>query len=138
ADGGIALGPAGWVRVSVDAVDQQPTNRSGPDVRYPTDPTYGQRTFHYGRPALRSQQGAVNLQYDFTPDVQLYAFSVLNHKNVWAGGYFRSLSQYDGSTPAAASIYPEGFLPIEESTLQDDNEVLGLRGKLLGWHYDVS
>jgi iron complex outermembrane recepter protein len=89
-------------------------------------------------PALRSQQGAVNLQYDFTPEVQLYAFSVLSHKNVWAGGYFRSLSQYEGSTPAAAVIYPQGFLPIEESTLQDDNEVLGLRGKAIGWHYDLS
>lgn len=138
ADGGIALGPAGWVRASVDTLDQQPTNRSGPDARYPTDPTYGERTFHYGLPALRSQQGAVNLQYDFAPGVQLYAFSVVSHKNVWAGGYFRSLSQYAGSTPAAAAIYPAGFLPIEESTLQDDNEVLGLRGALLGWHYDLS
>lgn len=138
ADGGIALGSAGWMRVSADAVDQQPTNRSGPDVRYPGDPTYGQHTFHYGLPALRSQQGALNLQYDFTPQLQLYAFSVLNHKDVWAGGYFRSLSQYESGTPAAAVIYPKGFLPIEESTLQDDNEVLGLRGRLLGWHYDLS
>lgn len=138
ADGGLALGSAGWARVSVDALDQQPTNRSGPDVRYPGDPTYGQRTFHYGLPALRSRQGTLNLQYDFTPEVQLYAFSVLNHKDVWAGGYFRSLSQYDGSAPAAAVIYPAGFLPIEESTLQDDNEVLGVRGRLLGWHYDLS
>jgi iron complex outermembrane receptor protein len=138
ADGGVALGNSGWVRLSLDAIDQQPTNRSGPDVRYPGDPTYGERTFHYGLPALRSQQGAVNLQYAFTPDVHLYAFSVLNHKNVWAGGYFRSLSQYAGSTPAAAVVYPAGFLPIEESTLQDDNEVLGLRGRLLGWHYDLS
>jgi iron complex outermembrane recepter protein len=137
-DGGIGLGSAGWVRVSVDAIDQQPTNRSGPDIRYPGDPTYGQRTFHYGLPALRAQQGALNLQYDFTPGVQLYAFSVLNHKNVWAGGYFRSLSQFDVTTPAATVVYPEGFLPIEESTLQDDNEVLGLRGMLLGWHYDLS
>jgi iron complex outermembrane receptor protein len=138
ADGGMALGSRGWVRVSIDALAQQPTNRSGPDIRYPGDPTYGQRTFHYGLPALRSQQGAINLRYDFTPRVRLYAFSVLNHKNVWAGGYFRSLSQYAGTTPAAAEVYPAGFLPIEESTLYDDNEVLGLRGSLAGWHYDVS
>jgi outer membrane receptor protein involved in Fe transport len=38
ADGGTALGSAGWVRVGVDAVDQQQTNRSGLDVRYPSDP----------------------------------------------------------------------------------------------------
>jgi iron complex outermembrane recepter protein len=137
ADGGIALGSAGWMRLSFDAIDRQPTNRSGPDLRYPGDPTYGQRTFHYGLPALRAQQGALNLQYDFTPGVRLYAFSVVSHKNVWAGGYFRSLSQYDVATPAATLVYPEGFLPIEESTLRDDNEALGLRGTLLGWHYDL-
>jgi iron complex outermembrane recepter protein len=138
ADGGIALGARGWLRASVDAVDQHPTNRSGADERYPGDPTYGQRTFHYGLPALRSQQGAINLQYDLTPAAHLYAFSLLNHKSVWAGGYFRSLSQYAASTPAAAQVYPRGFLPIEESTLHDDNEVLGVRGTLGGWHYDFS
>jgi iron complex outermembrane recepter protein len=138
ADGGVALGPQGWLRVSVDALAQQPTNRSGPDIRYPSDPSFAQRTFHYGLPALRAEQGAINLQYDFTPRVRLYAFSVLNHKNVWAGGYFRSLSQYEGTTPAAAAVYPAGFLPIEESTLYDDNEVLGLRGRLFGWQYDLS
>ncbi len=138
ADTGLALGSKGWVRLSVDATDQHPTNRSGPDVRFPADPTYGQHTFHYGLPALRSQQGAINLQYDLTPRAQLYAYSVLNHKDVWAGGFFRSLSQYDTSTPAAAAVYPDGYLPIEESTLHDDNEVLGLRGRVVGWHYDLS
>ena len=138
ADGGIALGAKGWLRASVDAIDQHPTNRSGPDVRYPGDPSFGQRTFHYGLPALRSQQGAINLQYDFTPEAQLYAFSLLNHRNVWAGGYYRSLSQYAGAAPAAAAVYPAGYLPIEESALHDDNEVLGLHGRLLGWQYDLS
>jgi iron complex outermembrane receptor protein len=138
ANDGLALGSKGWLRVSVDGTHQNPTNRAGPDKRYPADPTYGQVTFHYGLPALQQEGGAVNLQYDFTPHVQLYAFSLLNHRNVWAGGFFRSLSQYETSTPAAAATYPDGYLPIEESTLHDDTEVVGLRGTAIDWHYDVS
>jgi iron complex outermembrane recepter protein len=138
ADDGLALGSNGWLRVSVDGTHQNETNRSGPDKRYPSDPTYDQVTFHYGLPALQNEQGSVNLQYDFTPQVQLYAFSVLNHRDVWAGGFFRSLSQYESSTPAAASVYPDGYLPIEESTLRDDTEVAGVRGTVIGWRYDIS
>jgi iron complex outermembrane receptor protein len=138
ANGGLALGSKGWLRVSADWVHQNETNRAGPDKRDPGDPTYGQVTFHYGLPALQTAQGAINLQYDFTPHVQLYAFTVLNHRDVWSGGFFRSLSQYAKSTPAAAVTYPDGYLPIEESTLDDDTEVAGLRGSVLGWRYDVS
>jgi iron complex outermembrane receptor protein len=138
ADDGLALGSNGWLRVSVDGTHQNPTNRAGADKRYASDPTYGQVTFHYGLPALQNEQGSVNLQYDFTPHVQLYAFTVLNHRDVWAGGFFRSLSQYKTSTPAAASVYPDGYLPIEESTLRDDTEVVGVRGTAAGWRYDLS
>jgi iron complex outermembrane receptor protein len=138
ADDGLALGTKGWLRVSADGTHQNPTDRAGPDKRYPSDPTYGTVTFHYGLPALQNEQGSINLQYDFTPQVQLYAFSVLNHRDVWAGGFFRSLSQYNTSTPAAAAVYPDGYLPIEESTLRDDTEVVGVRGTVIGWHYDVS
>ncbi|MDE2051626.1 MAG: TonB-dependent receptor, partial [Gammaproteobacteria bacterium] len=132
------LGSNGWLRLSADGTHQNPTNRAGPDTRYPADPTYGKVTFHYGLPALQSEQGSLNLQYDFTPHAQLYAFSLLNHRNVWAGGFFRSLSQYEKSTPAAAAVYPDGYLPIEESTLRDDTEVAGLRGTAAGWRYDLS
>lgn len=138
ADDGLALGSNGWLRVSVDGTHQNPTNRAGPDKRYASDPTYDQVTFHYGLPALQNEQGSVNLQYDFTPHVQLYAFSVLNHRDVWAGGFFRSLSQYEKSSPAAAAVYPDGYLPIEASTLRDDSEVVGVRGTAIGWRYDVS
>ena len=138
ADGGLALGSKGWLRVSADGTHQNPTNRAGPDTRYKSDPTYGDVTFHYGLPALQAEQGSINLQYDFTPHAQLYAFSLLNHRNVWAGGFFRSLSQYEKSTPAAAAVYPDGYLPIEQSTLRDDTEVVGLRGTAAGWRYDLS
>ncbi len=138
ADGGFALGDKGWVHLSVNASHQDPTNRAGADVRYPGDPTYGQVTFHYGIPLTRTKQGAINLQYDLTPNAQLYAFSLFNKRNVSAGGFFRSLSTYATSYPGAAAVYPDGYLPMENSAIRDDSEVLGLRGTVAGWHYDLS
>lgn len=138
ADGGFALGTKGWVHLSVNAMHQDPTNRAGPDNRYPGDPTFGQVTFHYGLPLIKARQGAINLQYDLTPHAQIYAFSLFNKRDVSAGGFFRSLSSYSGSHPAAVAVYPNGFLPTENSAIRDDSEVLGLRGKVAGWNYDLS
>ncbi len=138
ADDGVALGTKGWVRVSFDGTRQSPTNRANPEDIFPGDPMYGKVTTHWGLPAVRSLQGAINMQYDFSPEVQLYGFTVINHRNVWSSGFFRSLTQYKNSSPAAAAVYPTGFLPVEGSSLLDDQEVLGLRGRVFGWHYDVS
>ncbi len=137
-DDGVALGRHGWVRVSLDGTHQQSTNRANPDYRFPGDPEYGKTTVHYGLPDQQTLQAAINMQYDFSPEVHLYGFTIVNHSNTWAGGFFRALSQYQSSQPAAVAVYPHGFLPIEASTLFDDQEVLGVRGRVLGWHYDIS
>ncbi|HEX7339092.1 MAG TPA: TonB-dependent receptor [Rhodanobacteraceae bacterium] len=138
ADGGFALGSKGWVHLSANVMNQQPTNRAGPDIRYPGDPTYGTVTFHYGLALTRAKKAAINAQYDLGEHAQLYAFTLFNKRDVSAGGFFRSLSQYASSTPAAAAVYPDGYLPIENSSIRDDSEVLGVRGDVGGWHYDVS
>jgi iron complex outermembrane receptor protein len=139
ADGGFALGQKGWIYLSADYTHQDPTNLAGPDLRYPTNPTYGQVTFHYGIPLLKQKNAAINMQYDLTPQVQFYAFSVFNKRNVSAGEFFRSLSAYSASNPAAVAVYPAGYLPIENSSILDTSLVAGLRGTVLdGWHYDLS
>ena len=139
ADGGFALGQKGWIYLSADYTHQDPTNLAGPDVRFPSDPTYGQVTFHYGIPLLTQKNAAINMQYDLTPQMQFYAFSVFNKRNVSAGGFFRSLSTYKNSSPAAVAVYPAGYLPMENSSILDTSLVAGLRGTVLdGWHYDLS
>ncbi|MGA0586120.1 TonB-dependent receptor plug domain-containing protein [Dyella sp. KRB-257] len=138
ADGGFKLGDKGWVHLSANVTHQDPTNRAGPDQRYPADPTYNTVTFHYGLPLTRSKQAAINAQYDLTPNAQLYAFTLFNKRNVSAGGFFRSLSQYASNGSGAVDVYPSGYLPIENSAIRDDSEVLGVRGKVAGWNYDLS
>ncbi|GAB3026172.1 MULTISPECIES: TonB-dependent receptor [Oleiagrimonas] len=138
ADGGFKLGDGGWVHLSANYMHQDPTNRAGPDPRYPADPTYNTVTFHYGLPQTKAKQAAINLQYDLTPNAQLYAFSLFNKRNVSSQGFFRSLSTYASQYPNAVAQYPGGYLPVENSAIRDDSEVLGVRGKVAGWNYDVS
>jgi iron complex outermembrane receptor protein len=138
ADAGIAIGDNGWLHASVNAMRQDPTNRAGPDMRYPNDPSYGDVTFHYGLPDTKANQAALNMQYTFSPQAELYGFTLFNRRTVHAGGFFRSLSTYASTYPGAATEYPDGYLPIENSDIRDDSEVLGLRGEVGGWHYDLS
>ena len=138
ADAGLAIGAEGWLHASVNATRQQPTSRAGRDVRFPDDPSYDTVTFKYGLPESKAQQAAVNLQYSFSPQAELYGFALVNHRSVRAGGFFRSLSTYAGTYPGAEATYPDGYLPIENSDIHDDSEVLGLRGTVGDWHYDVS
>jgi iron complex outermembrane receptor protein len=138
ADGGIALGNNGWVHLSANYLHQDRTSHAGPDTRYPDDPTYGTVTFRFGLPEPIARQAALNAQYNLGENATLYAFSVFNKRNVVAGGFFRSLSQYETSTPAAAAVYPDGYLPLEHSAILDDTTVLGIKGDAGGWHYDIS
>lgn len=95
-------------------------------------------TFHYGLPKEIAKQAAINAQYNLGEHATLYAFSVFNKRDVSAGGFFRSLSQYDTSSPAAAAVYPDGYLPIENSAIRDDTTVFGIKGDFGDWHYDIS
>ncbi|MGP1667538.1 MAG: TonB-dependent receptor plug domain-containing protein, partial [Rhodanobacter sp.] len=146
ADGGVALGHDGWVHVAVNIENQHPTEHAGRDLRFPKDPTYNTRVVHFGLPELRAQQAAVNAQYALGDNAQLYAFSVLNRRDVRASGTFHSLTQYTTCpaigpnlcAPEAFAIYPEGMLPMKNIAVRDDLTVFGLRGLAAGWHYDLS
>lgn len=45
---------------------------------------------------------------------------------------------YNGSVLRAPAIYPEGFLPLENSISIDQSLVTGLRGEAAGWRWDLS
>lgn len=47
---GFALGDDGWVRVSAEVAERDPTNRAGADFRNPLEPRYGKVNQRYGDP----------------------------------------------------------------------------------------
>ena len=136
ADAGFRIGD-GWLRVAANYQNQDPTNHAAVDRLFPGDSSYGRVTFHYGMPEKIARQAAINDEYPLGEHATLYVASLFNKRDVSSPGFFRWLPMYEGASPAAAAVYPNGFLPVENSAIRDDTSQLGVRGEVAGWHYDV-
>jgi iron complex outermembrane receptor protein len=133
---GFDLGDNGWVRVALEAADKDPTNRAGADFRNPKEPLYGKVTQRLGDPDSRPRTLFVNSQYRVSDDIDWYAFANYGRRTTSAAATWRTA--YNGSTLRSPTIFPEGFLPLEDSTSTDKSVVTGLRGELAGWRWDAS
>lgn len=133
--GGISLAEQGWLHLSAAYHDQGYTNRAGADYRNPAEPRYGQVNQRYGEPDSTQRSVFANGQFNFTGGVELYAFGGYTGHDTLSAGFWRpALDSRD-----IPSIYPEGFLPLETSSSEDQSLVVGLRGALGdGWRWDAS
>ncbi|HWJ95864.1 MAG TPA: TonB-dependent receptor [Telluria sp.] len=136
ASAGFDLGENGWVRVAAEAADRDPTNRAGADFRNPKEPRYGQVTQRLGDPESRPKTVFVNSQYRINDNVDWYAFANYGQRYTSAAATWRTA--YNGATLRSPAIFPEGFLPLENSTSTDESVVTGLRGETAGWRWDAS
>jgi iron complex outermembrane receptor protein len=132
---GFNLGDQGWVRVAVEAADRDPTNRAGPDLRNPAEPRYGRVNQRFGDPDTRPRSVFVNSQYRINDDIDWYAFANYGERKTSAAATWRTaLNGAAQRTP----LFPEGFLPLENSKSTDQSLVTGLRGEISGWRWDAS
>lgn len=128
-------GDKGWVRLAVDLHHQDPTNRAGVDRRVPW---LGQK-FHFGQVLFRNQNLMLNSEYDFSPNVQFYAFGHYGRRVGEPRGFFRyGTNTPFPNNPLIGEVYPDGFLPREHGDSIDRSLVAGLRGNVNYWHWDVS
>ncbi len=137
---GFRLGERGWVRVAAEAADRNPTNRAGADLRNPREPRYGQVTQRLGDPASKPRTLFVNSEYALTDSIDWYAFANYGERDTSAAATWRTA--YASTSPSAPlrspTIFPEGFLPIQNSSSTDQALVTGLRGEAAGWRWDAS
>ncbi len=135
---GVPLGgDKGWLRLTAENSNQNPTNRAGVDRR-PGLTGLGVK-FHYGNVAFRNQNLFLNTQYSITPNTEFYAFGHYGRRVGEPRGYYR----YGSNTPypnnaLIGQVYPDGFLPREHGVSTDRSMVVGLRGDIGGWHWDLS
>jgi iron complex outermembrane receptor protein len=136
AQGGFALGANGWLRLAADVGNQDPTNRAGPDFRTPSEPLYGQVTQRYGDPGSQAKNFLFNSQYSLSDEIDFYAFGNLSERNTSDAATWRPAYK-NGSLQS--SLYPDGFLPIEDSASVDRALVVGVRSNpASGWRWDAS
>jgi iron complex outermembrane receptor protein len=135
---GIPLGgDKGWLRVTAESSNQNPSNRAGVDRR-PGLAHLGVK-FHYGTVKFRNDNLFLNAQYDITPGVQFYGYGHVGRRVGEPRGFYR----YGTNTPyprhpLIAEVYPDGFLPREHGESTDRSLVAGLRGEVNGWYWDLS
>jgi len=138
ASAGYAFDPAGWVRLSVEERKQDHTNRAGPDKRDPTEPRYGDVNQRYGDPDSRQQSFVLNAAQGLAATTEAYAFATFAKRDTLAAATWRPSETSVGSGVLRSPLYPEGFLPIENSSNLDLGLVAGVRGEVADWHWDVS
>ena len=143
---GIPLGPNGHINLSAEYQDRNPTNRTGYDPRrqYPrlangtVDPrefTFDRISHRYGDAKTQDVKVFANAGYELSTAAELYAFASYGYREGQSGAFYRLA----GDSRNVPAIYPDGFLPLIGSDLDDFQVVGGVRGEVGdGLRYDLS
>lgn len=107
-----------------------------------------------GNSEIRGGSFVVNFGYPVSRHLELYTTGIINAKNGYTFGLYRypytiavggttsSFPSSNLSSPAAQAVvtglYPNGFLPAENSKVRDYHISAGVRGTLHQWHVDAS
>ena len=141
---GIGLGDEGFLNLTAEYANQQPTTRAGiGPTCFAPDPDYapcagGGRTAQLqriGEPDYRSAAIALNAAVPAGESGEFYAFATYSGRQAVADGPY---GKADWVPRNVSYVYPDGFFPTEESELNDASSVLGVRGDLGGWWADLS
>jgi len=156
---GVPVG-AGYVNLTAEYRDRNPTNRAGFDLRpnyvRPTSTTFDPREVTFNR--LQFKYGDAKTEdYNFFVNggipvgaFEAYAFGSYGRRDGLSAANYRSagaaanrdFSVLSPSTaPTAANfvgLTPDGFLPLIDTELRDWSGTAGLRGKVAGWNADLS
>lgn len=77
----------------------------------------------------------LNMRIPLGTTTSFYASGGLNYRKGKAAGFYRYPFQ---TSQVIAEIYPNGFLPTIESTINDQSLLIGVNGETNGWRWDIS
>ncbi|GLK50661.1 TonB-dependent receptor plug domain-containing protein [Maricaulis virginensis] len=142
---GLPLGAEGFLTLSAEYRDREPTNRAGPDTRqqYPSLPGGGldprEQSFdrinhRFGLSASEALSLFANAGLPINADAELYGWASYQQRDGQGAGFYRR-AQDSRNVPA---IYPDGFLPYITTDVEDISVLGGVRGDWAEWGYDFS
>ena len=154
-NGGIPLGDEGFLNVTAEWYKEEPLNRNGGNGGL--DPDYQDSLVTHSSPLNDSAFLFLNAGLPVGDDAELYGFGGLSRREGLASGAYRFRYNYwqglesgnetwDFVVPNFINfhernthpVYPNGFLPYEESRIDDISGVVGWRGTVSGWDLDLS
>jgi len=143
-DGGLGKGlkvGRGWVYLTGEYRDRNRTNRAGPDPRDQVvagdagNNPVPQPNHWVGDPETTDYLTFLNAQLPAGETSFVYAFGGWSHRDATAPGFYRRTRQFTQTWP---QIYPIGFLPLIDTSVNDGSGTLGVRGTRSEWYWDVS
>ena len=98
---------------------------------------FNRRDIRAGAADTRTYGSFVNAAYTLAPSIGLEAYFAggLTRRTGSSGALYRLPTQVSQTD---ASIYPNGFLPFINSTVNDGSAIVGLRANVLGFAADLS
>jgi iron complex outermembrane receptor protein len=127
---GLPLGEQGFLTLSAEYRDRDPTSRGDFDSRVPGSPV----TSRYGDPDVRDASAYANAGVPLEGDWNIYGWAGYQNREGSSAAFPRIFNDAR-NVPA---IYPDGFLPLITSDIDDISLGWGVKGKLGEWDADVS
>lgn len=142
ASGALDLGAGGFIRFGGNYQNREASNRAGPSSASfasfnstPADLALdNQVLFQSGDPRLEATGLFYNAQLPLADATKLYSFATGNWRSSRGAAFFR----YPGDPTNVLSIYPNGFRPVSTGASNNVGVVAGVKGKNVGWAWDLS
>ena len=141
---GAQIGEDGFLNLTVEFGKQDPTTRaSTAPTCFGADPSYvpcnggGKNVAlqRIGEPDYENAGLMFNAAVPAGESAEFYAFGGYTEREAVSDGLYRKA---DWTPRNVSYVHPDGFFPLEESTLTDMSAVAGIRGDLSSWNADVS
>ncbi len=140
ANTGVANGSGSYFHTGFEFRDRQRTDRSAADPRTQyfagdaREATINRFNNTYGDAQTSDLVGMLSAGTTLGKGVDFYAFGGTSRRKATAPGFWRRPN--DDRT--VRSLYPNGFLPLINSTLWDGSGAVGVKGNAMGWKFDLS
>lgn len=152
---GFGLTDNGFITLSAEYSDRQPSNRAGLDPRSQYIPagagtdsrelTFDRLNHRYGNGNAENLSFFANAGIELQNSWELYGYAGYQDREADSAGFYRRSS--DSATPPLGTrgtprnlteIYPDGFLPLIVGDVTDFSLNGGIRGEFAGWTSDFS
>ncbi|HUO11969.1 MAG TPA: TonB-dependent receptor [Caulobacteraceae bacterium] len=123
------------------AVSSDPVANAIDEAGIPRAADYPRLNGEYGDPSYTTEKLFYNAGYDLTDEVQLYSFGSYGHRDASAYQNYRAPTKVfiEGPTVASSVVpFPYGFDPFEAINENDYSFTAGLKGKSIGWNWNLS
>ena len=127
---GLGLGSDGFLTLSAEYLNREPTNRSDLDPRV----TPNVVTARAGDPEVEQWTVFANAGKPLNADWESYGWAGYQHRDSESAAFPRLANNANNVT----SIYPNGFLPKIAVNSQDLSLAGGVKGEIAGWTADFS